>query len=90
MIKKLVRLMFMANQVGDEYVIHVRDDGPGILPELHHKAIKMFQTLKPRDETEGSGMGLAIVRKITEHYGGSISIDSDGSFGTTIVVRWPR
>ena len=35
----------------------VRDDGPGIPREFHEKVFQMFQTLRPRDELEGSGMG---------------------------------
>lgn len=37
----------------------------------------MFQTLKPRNQVEGSGMGLAIVRKTIEHYGGRVDIECD-------------
>ncbi len=44
--------------------IAVRDDGPGIPSEFHERIFRMFQTLRPRDEVEGSGMCLAIVRKV--------------------------
>ena len=71
------------------HVISVTDDGPGIPPELHTKALEMFQTLRPRDEVEGSGMGLAMVRKLVEYQKGEIRILSDGSRGTEIQVRWP-
>ncbi|WP_281557046.1 CHASE domain-containing protein [Thalassomonas sp. RHCl1] len=69
--------------------IRVQDDGPGIPPQLHKKAMEMFQTLRPRDQVEGSGMGLAMVNKFTEHQGGKLTIDSDGSRGTGIIVLWP-
>ena len=36
----------------------VSDDGPGIDPQYHARIFEMFQTLQPRDQTEGSGMGL--------------------------------
>ncbi|WP_321396711.1 PAS domain S-box protein [Emcibacter sp.] len=72
------------------HLISVQDDGPGIPPDLQHKAVEMFQTLKPRDQVEGSGMGLAIVKKIAEHYGGFLAIKSDGQSGTAIEVHWPR
>ena len=49
------------------HCIGVQDDGPGIPPELFHKALEMFQTLKPRDKVEGSGMGLSLVKKIVQH-----------------------
>jgi signal transduction histidine kinase len=45
------------------YQISVTDDGPGIDPSLHEKIFMKFQTLKPKDEVEGSGLGLAVVEK---------------------------
>ena len=51
-------------------VLTVSDDGPGI-PAKHREAVfDAMMTLRPRDEVEGSGMGLAIVRKIVDLYGG--------------------
>ena len=54
----------------------VTDDGPGIPGQFHARVFGMFQTLKPRDEIEGSGMGLAIVKKLVERHGGSIWLDA--------------
>jgi len=76
-------------RVNGFYQIKVSDDGPGIPPELHEKALEMFQTLKSRDEVEGSGMGMAMVKKMVEHHGGTMKIDSPGGRGTTIVLTWP-
>lgn len=75
------------NETG--FTLSVNDDGPGIPAHLHEKALEMFQTLKPRDEVEGSGMGLAMCKKIVEHYGGSLIIESDGEQGTHIITYWP-
>ncbi|MGV3582484.1 MAG: sensor histidine kinase [Methylophilus sp.] len=71
------------------YEFSVTDDGPGIPPEYQERVYIMFQTLRPRDEVEGSGMGLALVKKIVETYGGTTSIVSDGIRGTTIRFTWP-
>ena len=50
----------------------------------------MFQTLRPRDEVEGSGMGLAIVKKTVEQLGGTIEIDTgDNRPGTVVRFTWP-
>jgi signal transduction histidine kinase len=73
----------------DKHYIYVQDDGPGIPSELFDKALEMFQTLKPRDKVEGSGMGLSLAKKTIEHYGGSLTIESDGVRGTTIIMAWP-
>lgn len=50
----------------------------------------MFQTLKPRDRVEGSGMGLAIVRKHIELLGGTITLDSAEGEGCTFSFTWPK
>jgi signal transduction histidine kinase len=49
----------------------------------------MFKTLKPRDEIEGSGMGLAIIKKLIERQGGKIWVDSQaGKRGTNFIFDW--
>jgi len=60
-----------------EHIISVCDDGPGIDPKMYDKVFQMFQTLRPRDEVEGSGMGLAIVKKLIERNKGRIWIESN-------------
>ncbi|MGX5174861.1 ATP-binding protein [Aliikangiella sp. IMCC44653] len=72
------------------HIIRVKDDGPGIPPNLQAKAVAMFDTLKPRDEVEGSGMGLAMVDKTLKRYQGSFQIISDGKNGTEIITKWPK
>ena len=69
--------------------ICVKDDGPGIPQALFDKALEMFQTLKPRDKVEGSGMGLSLSKKTIEHYGGTLTIESDGVNGTSVIIIWP-
>jgi len=49
----------------------------------------MFTTLKPRDEVEGSGMGLAIVKKIVVAMGGEISLDTSVQKGACFKFTWP-
>lgn len=68
----------------------VSDDGPGIDPEFHERIFGMFQTLRPRDQVEGSGIGLAIVKKIVESLGGKIAVESTGGQGATFRFTWPK
>jgi PAS domain S-box-containing protein len=75
---------------GDFYTFSVSDDGPGIHPSFHEKIFMMFETLKPRDRVEGSGMGLAIIKKLLATYGGTITVDSDLDQGTTFHFTWPK
>ncbi|MEO0421272.1 MAG: ATP-binding protein [Pseudomonadota bacterium] len=70
----------------------VADDGPGIAQEHHQRVFRAFQTLQSRDEVESSGMGLAILKKLVEYAGGTISLDSNpasGSRGATFRFTWP-
>lgn len=55
----------------------VADNGPGIDPKFHEKIFQIFQTLKPRDEVEGTGIGLSLVKKIIEENGGKIWVESE-------------
>jgi signal transduction histidine kinase len=75
---------------GDEYIFTVADDGPGIDAQHHQKIFEMFQTLKPRDQKEGSGMGLAIVKRILSTYGRYITVDSTPGEGAVFRFSWPR
>ena len=85
------RIEVTARDKGDVYEFAVADDGPGIPPEYHERVCQMFQSLKPRDDVEGSGMGLAIVKKLIEVRNGSLTIDSpDGERGTTFRFEWPK
>jgi PAS domain S-box-containing protein len=72
----------------DWYEFSVMDDGPGIDSQFHQRIFTMFQTLKPRDEVEGSGMGLALVKKIVEQYGGTVKVESNGR-GCRFKFTWP-
>lgn len=67
----------------------VADNGPGIAPEFHQRIFEMFQTLQSRDVVEGSGIGLALVKKIVETYGGQITVDSALGQGATFRFTWP-
>lgn len=67
----------------------VCDDGPGISEKFHSRIFGMFQTLKPRDELEGSGMGLALIKKIVENYGGTVTLKSAGR-GSCFSFSWPK
>jgi signal transduction histidine kinase len=69
--------------------VFVRDNGPGIAPRHHDLVWKMFSTLQPRDEVEGAGMGLAIVRRIVESVGGRTWLESDAGAGATFYFTWP-
>jgi len=76
---------------GDFVQFVVRDDGPGILPQFHGKIFELFQTLKRRDDAQGTGMGLAIVSRLVERQNCRITVHSEGDgTGTQFRFQWPR
>lgn len=68
----------------------VSDDGPGIPENLRSRIFKMFQTLKPRDEVEASGIGLALVKRLIERRSGTISVGQAKLGGACFILQWPR
>ncbi|MEI6033822.1 MAG: PocR ligand-binding domain-containing protein [Verrucomicrobiae bacterium] len=76
------RIEIGAEQVGEELQITVRDNGRGIDPRYQSKVFGMFEKLDAR--APGSGLGLALVRRIVELHGGKIWVESEGlGHGTT-------
>ncbi|MBF0334322.1 MAG: PAS domain-containing protein [Alphaproteobacteria bacterium] len=74
----------------DEWVVWVKDDGIGIDPKNHERAFQIFQRLVAKDAYEGTGIGLAICRKIAHHHGGRIWIHSQPGQGATFLVAFPK
>ena len=75
----------------DLYIeFQVKDTGPGISADYVDKIWGIFQTLQPRDKVEGTGIGLALVKKIVERQGGRIWVETAPGEGTTFHFRWPR
>lgn len=79
-----------AEDAPNRIVFSVRDNGPGIPEEYHNKIFEIFQTLKPRDEVESSGMGLALVKKHATLANAKISVESDGKSGSKFTLHWPK
>jgi light-regulated signal transduction histidine kinase (bacteriophytochrome) len=72
------------------YEFAVKDDGPGIAVQHHKRVFQMFQTLRPRDEVEGVGMGLPLVKKIVTARGGNVTITSGDGRGAEFHFTWPK
>lgn len=74
----------------DEYVFYVRDNGVGIDMKHASKLFNIFQRLHSKDEYEGSGVGLASIKKIIQKHGGKTWIEGKVNEGTTIYFTLPQ
>ncbi|AXI41170.1 hypothetical protein C1J02_03720 [Sulfitobacter sp. SK011] len=88
--KSTGRIVVASRRAGPEMIISVCDDGPGIPEEFHDRILGPMTTLRPRDEVEGSGMGLANVSKIATLYRGTVAVlPSSYGCGVCIEIKLP-
>jgi chemotaxis family two-component system sensor kinase Cph1 len=74
----------------DMIVIHIQDNGIGIQANHQERIFMIFQRLHNREEYPGSGIGLAVSKKIVDRHDGDIWLDSTPGEGTTFHVSLPK
>lgn len=84
------KVMISSQEAGDFHQFTVEDNGIGIAPAYHEKVFEMFQTLESRDKVEGTGVGLAIIKKSVEDIGGTIRLESEENKGARFIFTWPK
>jgi len=71
-------------------ILSVADSGPGIRPEEQHKVFDRFTRLNHHNRTEGMGLGLFIVKKMTDAHGGKVRLESESGKGAKFIVELPE
>ncbi len=83
------RVFVVAAPSGRFVEFAVSDNGPGIAPQHQERIWSLFQRLESHDEIEGTGVGLALVKKIVEGQGGRAWVESSPGQGATFRFLWP-
>jgi len=84
------RIVIGCRQDQGHWTLSVADNGLGIEEKHHERIFRMFQTLQPADSFESTGIGLTLVKKIIEMYGGKIWVESQPRAGSTFFFTLPQ
>ncbi|MEY2466460.1 MAG: hypothetical protein QOD03_981 [Verrucomicrobiota bacterium] len=83
------RVRIRTERRDDQVRLWIEDNGIGIKPEYQHRLFGMFERIHPEKSYEGTGIGLAIVRKAAERMGGKAGVESDGLTGSNFWIQLP-
>lgn len=84
-----IHISVQKNNENKEYIFSVQDNGIGIKKQYMERVFLMFQRLHTQDTYKGTGMGLSVVKKIVEHHGGHIWVESKFGESSTFYFTLP-
>ena len=83
-------VLIRSQQDGDNSIVSVSDNGIGIAEEYKEKIFQIFKRLNSKDKYKGSGIGLSICRRIINHHGGEIWVESELGKGSSFHFTIPK
>jgi light-regulated signal transduction histidine kinase (bacteriophytochrome) len=84
------RIHVSAKRQDEEWVFAVRDNGIGIAPRFHERIFEIFQRLHDQREYLGTGIGLAVCRRVVHRHGGRIWVESEMGAGSAFYFTFPE
>ena len=87
--KPKIHILSKKDEKNNEYILGVSDNGIGMDQQYAGRIFELFQRLHTRDEYKGTGIGLAVAKKIVERHGGKIWVESEPGIGSTFYFTIP-